>query len=207
MEDLKRVPTVRVVAREPETGREWDINMSPMVATLFDPWSYTSTVENLFFFSRLVKDGWCGMFWARSTNGPEDGPGAPVEGKVWEPHIIAYSIEELKAFSISKRTTPVPANAVIAAAGGASPAAASSRRATLDLSRQAAEVAQAKRLLGKSLQAVVELDYDSWKKLIKEKKLKAPALSHRKTADSTAPMGFKFFVDGKKRGEEEDDEE
>jgi hypothetical protein len=224
-QDLKKLERTRVVARDPETCREWELEMLPMVPSLLDPYSYTQSVENLFYFSRLVKEGWCGVFWARALVGAGDKPGVAVAGKPWEPYIIAYTSDELKDIMSSKRYNPVPDDAVLAvgsekggassssaaaaAASGASGGATSSsaRQTTLNMGKSATEVKNANKVLGRSQQFVVELDYDSWKRLLKEKNVREPALSHRKTSDSTAPMAFKFFEDAKPVEDEEKTED
>jgi hypothetical protein len=210
----------RVIVREPVSGREWLSagGMLPFKRTLYDPYSYTNTVENIFYFSRLVKEGFASMMWARRTLGKEDKPGSAAtgQGKAWEPFIAVLSTEEFQKRSAKDRSV-VPPDAVLAvdapkpaAAGGAGGAGAAAAAAAAEGGKRAARVqgpskeeleAQAveerkRRGLGVSWQLVVELDHESWRAVCSGEKLTEPAVGHRRVSDSTAPKGFKYREDG-----------
>ena len=161
----------RVIVREPASCREWEAVMLPLLDTLFDPYSYTATVENLFYFSRLIKEGWASIMYARRAAGKEDKPGGAAAGKPWEVYISVIATD---AAGKRKLHSVVPPEAVLAAdapkggeeGGGAGGGAKRAREATgakEDARARAEEEERKRKALGVSLQMVVELDYESWK--------------------------------------------
>jgi hypothetical protein len=149
----------------------------PMVSTLIDPWSYTGTVENLFYFSFLVKASFAAVFWARPAAAPADAP--------HEPYIRVFNQDEYNAH-MTGDAVGKDAAGVAGAAGagaGASAAAALAKRVTPQAKDKMAAQAAKLKIIGRSSQFIVEIDQASWQSLIAQKSIKAPCLRHRKYAD------------------------
>jgi hypothetical protein len=200
----------RVIVRAPDDGVEWEVRDAlPMVDVLFDPYSYTNTVENLFYYAALVKEGFGTVLWARRPEGAGDAAGKlPAEGREWEPfisvvdqHTLQQELEKPMAPADAKRVVDPPPKAAAPAAfaAKASPGKGGALRAAEAAAKaarwQQSELEKQRVQTGRSSQFVVEVDMESWETLVKKKRITVPAVSCRRTLDTRAPPGFKFAVD------------
>ena len=174
----------------------------PLLTTLVDPWSYSQTVENLFYFSSSVKKGFAGLFMAaapgRGGGGARGGKGGAAaaaggsddEGEGGDggdepllPYITVLNADEL---DFAKEDAPADDDEAPGSGG---------KRRTASRGKEAARERVAKALIDRSHQLVIHIDVDSWRGVVKKHGLKSPALAHRLSRDSTAPLGFRFKVD------------
>ncbi len=160
------------------------MKMLPLVWTFFDPWSYTATVENLFYFSFLVKAGYASVQFARPVGSAADAP--------FEPFVRALEQEEFNAL-MNKKT-----GAAAAAAAAADP---TKRARAPPPTAAATEKAEAKkRAMGRSSQFSIEIDQVSWAALVKAKGIVTAAVGHREYSDCRGCEGVEHAAE-KKAGE------
>lgn len=136
-----------------------------MVCTLFDPWSYSQTVENLFYFSFLVKEKMAGVYLDPTT-------GTPLIT------LIRDDSEEEEGMGL-----------------GLGPTAGSPARAAHPRAAAAAAGRDATALRITARQFVVQIDMQSWEALIKARGLTAPRMPHRRSRDDQAPPGARYTED------------
>jgi hypothetical protein len=167
-----------------------------MIPALFDGWSYTQTVENLFYFSFLVKVGQAGVFMQR----------AHADGRPGEPLLAVYSTAEaMKPDLLLDEADAGEEEEGDDEGGGGGAAAASSAagrvRRVVVKKPSAAHSAGAQRAAGASLaflarQFIVHIDPESYGRIVDAFQLKGagyrPALDHYKSTDSQAPPGFAY---------------
>ena len=163
----------------------------PLVPFIFDPYSYSQTVENLFYMSALVKEGRAGVYMAPPPGGKGGKGGAATAAAATAPAAAVpwmrvIDVEESKAIANQGR-------AEVRGVGGGGGGGGGGRA---DLTQQ----------------LIVHIDPSSWRRIVAAFGLKTPRLPHRHTRDSTAPPGYAYAVDeedapapaaaasGKKRG-------
>ena len=171
----------------------------PLLGTLVDPWSYSQTIEHLFYFSSLVKDGLAGVYMAQvpakiggDAAGGDDDDDDEGGGGQRSVHPYARFAGTMLPFIRPMDEDEVMRNRELsgAAAGDHEDEDAHSG----SRSRQARE-RSARALMDHSHQVVFQLDMDSWKRIVKKFSIREPALRHRKSRDTDAPAGYRFFVD------------
>jgi hypothetical protein len=185
----------------------------PLIPSLFDPWSYTTTVENLFYFSYLARDESAGVYMAvppaaaAGAGGSSAAAAAGGAGKP-QPHIMLLDDEEWKArLRLRSNNQPVvdygsddeaaDNDAEAGAGAGSSSAAAPPGSASKRGSAAALSAAKAPARGGESVsnQFILNIDPESWRKICAAYGLQRPVLPHRKTRDTAAPAGFRFWTD------------
>lgn len=162
----------------------------PMIDYLFDPWSYTQTVENLFYFSYLVKGAAASVFMGPSTHAP--GVTVPYLRVLTDAQVQA-KITSDDAGSVYEPDAEVEAELepeLAAALNESSASAGGSSRAAKKGGGAGGGGALA--LKSAAHQFVLHIEPASWAKIVAQHGLKAPRMVHRKTNDSAAPKGFKY---------------
>lgn len=154
--------------------------LMPLTQVVFDPWSYTHTVENLFYLSFLVKQGFVGMYFGSEVDeeghAVVDEDGNDVNNKV--PWLAVFNEIEFKQHQAGEDTTIVH---------------------TLSTPTASAASSSAKKQAGRGAQFVFEIDFDSYDAILDASKLagQAPLLRHRVMHDCTCPPGTVHFDDSK----------
>jgi Nse4 C-terminal len=155
-----------------------------LIPTLFDGWSYTQTVENLFYFSYLVKQGLAGIFMEKKGNANE----------ATEPLIALYTPEESIRSEIMLDTITDPDDI------------ASTNMQAANRSRQRTLIPALKQNVGSSnsinllsRQFIMHIDVESWENICKNWNLQGqnyqPPLYHYRSSDSKAPEGYAYYTD------------
>ena len=157
-----------------------------MIPTLFDGWSYTQTVENLFYFSFLVKQGLAGVFMEREH----------ASGAAGEPLIAVYSLEQIGSPDLMLEEDDEAEDEDDAAAGGMRRMRVARKALATDASRAAPGA-----LAFRARQFIVHIDLESYARIVavdnfllrsRSGRPYSPALDHYHSEDSKAPPGWAF---------------
>jgi len=169
-----------------------------LIPVLFDGWSYTQTVENLFYFGFLVQRGMAGVVMER---GAADGssPGNPYIALFDADAVHLDAATALRAgYEDGEEEDEEDGTSGGHLAGAGAPALKARRAGAVHKTAAAAQRKAASDVAVQSSQTILHVDRESWALICDTFGMSrrvpgyTPALPHYRSQDSLAPGGFQF---------------